>query len=52
MLQRGDHKSEKSDVNMSALEKSIDKEVEQIWEMPLTIDSIHHIKIAGDVPLG
>ena len=52
MLQRGDHKSEKSDVNMSALEKSIDKEVEYRWLLLLTIDSISNIKNAVVVPIG
>ena len=52
MLLRGEHNSAKSDLNESALEKSIDKEVEHEWALPLTIDSICHIKNVGVVLLG
>ena len=52
MLQRGNHKSERSALNAAALEKSIDKEVEHGRALPLTIDSLCHIKNTGVVPLG
>ena len=44
MLLRGNHKSENSTLNAAALEKSIDKEVEHVWVLPLTMESICHIK--------
>ena len=52
MLLRGNHKSERSALNAAALEKEIDKEVEHVWTLILTIESIHYIKNAGVVPLG
>ena len=52
MLLRGNHKSEKSTLNAAALEKSIYKEVEHGWALPLTMESICHIKNMHVVPLG
>ena len=52
MLLRGGHKSEKSGLNSVVMEKEMDKEVEHRWALPLTIDSILHIKNSGIVPLG
>ena len=52
ILLRRNHKSARSDLNEEYLVKTIDKEVEHGWVLPLTIDSIRHIKNAGVVPLG
>ena len=52
MLLRGDHKSERSALNAEVLEKSIDKEVERGWTLPLIIDSNFLIKNVGVEPLG
>ena len=52
MLLRGNHKSARSALNAAALKKVIDKEVKHGWVLPLTIDSLRHIKNAGVVPLG
>ena len=52
MLIRGNHKSARSALNTADMEKSIDKEVEQGWALPLTIYSIRYIKNKGVVPLG
>ena len=52
MILRGNHKSEKSNLNAEVLEKVIYKEVEHGWEFTLIIDSIYHIKDVGVIPLG
>ena len=52
MLLRGNHKLERSELNTAALEKEIDKEVEQRWALLLTVESTHCIKNEGVVPLG
>ena len=52
MLLKGNHKSDKSNLNTAALEKVIDKEVQHRWALTLTIDSIRHIKEGGVVLLG
>ena len=49
---RGNQKSANSDLNVSALEKAMDKEVEYGWSLPITINSIRHIKDVGFIPLG
>ena len=49
MILRGNHKK---NLNKTALEKEMDKDVEHGWSIPLTIDLIRHIKYAGVVPLG
>ena len=41
-----------SDLNVADMEKAMDKEVVNRWELPLTIELIRHVKEAGDVPLG
>ena len=51
MVLGGNHKSEKSALNTAVLEKPINKEVEHVWEFPLTINSIRHIKNTGVIPL-
>ena len=52
MLLRANHKSEKSELNVAELKKSIDKEEEHGWVLPLTIDLIRFIEDAGVIPLG
>ena len=52
MLLRGCHKSEKSCLNMAALEKAMYKEVEHRWVFLLTMDSIGHIKTQESCRLG
>ena len=52
MLLKGNPKLERSSLNAVALEKSIYKEVERVWALPLTIYSLRHIKNAGFLPLG
>ena len=51
MLLRRNHKSVKSGLNAEVLEKEIDKDVEHVWELTLTIDSIRHIKNMGIILL-
>ena len=34
------------------MEKATGKEVDHGWALPLTIDSVHHIKNVGVIPLG
>ena len=41
-----------TNLNDSALEKSMGKEAEHGWSLPLKIDLIHHINNAGVFPLG
>ena len=52
MLIRDNLKSEKSVLNAAALDNSTYKKIEHRWVLPLTIDSICHIKKLGVVPLG
>ena len=52
MLLGGNHESEKSVLNAEVLEKAMYKEVEHIWALPLTIESIYLIKNSGVVLLG
>ena len=52
MLLGGNHESEKSVLNAEVLKKAMYKEVEHIWALPLTIESIYHIKNSGVVLLG
>ena len=49
---RGNNKSLQSDLNSAALDKSISKEIDYGWALPLTIDSLQNIKNVGVVPLG
>ena len=39
-------------LNVAALETEMDKEVKNGWLLPLTIDSVRHVKYASVVPLG
>ena len=52
MILRGNHKSSHSILNSAALDKSISKEIDHGWALPLTIESLQSIKNAGVVPLG
>ena len=52
MILRGNHKSSLSELNSSALDKSINKEIDHIWSLPITIESLQNISNAGVVPLG
>ena len=44
MILRGLKKSENTNVNVAALEKSIENKVEHGWALTIIIDSVHHIK--------
>jgi len=52
MLDRGNHKSAKSDENAPALMKAFDKEVSRGWLLPITIESLTKIKKLSIIPLG
>ena len=52
MILRGNHKSSKSNLNAADLEKEMGKEVYQGLVIPLTIDSVRHIKNAVVFLLG
>ena len=52
MILRGNHKSSQSVLNSSALDKTISKEIDHGWALPLTIESLQNIRHAGVVPLG
>ena len=43
MIVRGNHKSSNTNLNAAALENLMGKEVEHVLDLPLTIDSVHHI---------
>ena len=52
MILRGNHKSSQSELNSGALDKTIRKEIDHGWALPLIIESLQNIKNAGVVPLG
>ena len=52
MILRVNHKSSHSVLNSSAIDKSISKEIDHGWALPLTIESLRNIKNARVVPLG
>ena len=52
MILRGNHKSSHSVINLAALYKSISKEIDHEWALPLTIESLQNIKNSVVVPLG
>ena len=52
MILRGNHKSSHPEMNSSALVKSISKDIDHGWELPLTIKYLPNIKNAGVLPLG
>ena len=52
MIIRGNHKSSQSVPNAAALKKSIIKDIDHGWALPLTIESLQSVKNAGVVPLG
>ena len=45
MILRGNHKSFQSVFNASALDKSISKDIDHGWALPLTIESLQSIKM-------
>ena len=51
MILRGNHKSAQLEVNAATLKK-MDKEVQRGWALAITMDSVHHIKYLGIIPLG
>ena len=52
MIERGNHKSSKSDENFPALQKAFDKEVKRGWLLPITVESLTKIKGLSIIPLG
>ena len=52
MILRGNHKSSHSVLNSAALDKSISKDIDHGWVLPLTKESLQNIKNSGVVPLG
>ena len=52
MIKRGNHKYSDSEMNSSALDKAISKEVNHIWSLPLTILSLKDINNARVFPMG
>ena len=52
MLDRGNHKSAKSETNAPALRKAFQKEVDRGWLLPITIESVKKIKKLSIIPLG
>ena len=52
VILHGNHKSAKTNLNFTALEKSMGKKVENDWAQPLTIELFHHINNVGVVLLG
>ena len=51
MIIRGNHKSPHLELNSDALYKSISKDIDHGWALPLTIKSLQNIRNAGVVPL-
>ena len=51
MILCGNYKSVKMNLNVADLEKSTGKEVDRVWFLPLKIDLVFHINIAGVFPL-
>ena len=52
MILRGNHKSSQPVLNAAALNKTISKDIDHGWSLPLTIEYLKSIKNAGVVPLG
>ena len=52
MIFRGNHKSSLPVLNAAAINKSISKEIDNGWALPLKIEYPQSIKNAGFVPLG
>ena len=52
MILRGNHKSSHSVLESAALDKSIRKDIDHGWALPLTIESLQSTKNTGVVPLG
>ena len=47
MILRGNHKPFHSEMKSYAMEKSIRKEIDHVWALLLTIESLHNIKTQG-----
>ena len=52
MIFRGKHKSSQSVLNSAPLYRAIRKEIDHVWALPLTIESLQNIENTGVVPLG
>ena len=52
MILRGNHKSPQSLLNAEVLNKAISKEIDHVWALPLTIESLQSINNSGVVHLG
>ena len=52
MILRGNHKLSHSVLNSAAIYKTISKDTDHRWALPLTIEYLQSIKNAGVVPLG
>ena len=52
MILMGNHKSSHSVLNSDVLDKSISKDIDHGWILPLAIESLQNIKNAGVMPLG
>ena len=52
MILRGNHKSSHSELKRSALDKDIIKDIDHIWSLTSTIESLQNVKNAGVVTLG
>ena len=52
MILRGNHESSQSVLNAAVLNKAISKEIDYVWALTLTIESLQSIKKSGVVPLG
>ena len=52
MILRRNHKSSYSVINSDVIDKSISKEIDNVWALNLTIESLQSIKNKGVVPQG
>ena len=50
MIQRGNHKSSQSVLNSAALNKTISKEINHGWAIPLTMEYLQSIKMRESYP--
>ena len=51
MIIRGNHKLLHPELKSAALDKSISKDIDHVWELPLIIESLQNIQNAGVVTL-
>ena len=52
MISRGNHKSATTPQNEPTLLKNYNKQVDKVWMLPITIESVSKIKGAGVIPIG